>query len=234
MPETIAIGANTDPYQPVERRLRITRSILEVCLKFRHPVAIVTKSASIVRDLDILEALSALNLVRVAISVTTLDRALARAMEPRAATAERRLEAMRVLSRAGVPVTMMTAPIIPGLTDREIETLLEAGADAGAGSASYVLLRLPLEVSPLFQEWLETERPDAARKIMSLVRQTRGGKDYDATFHKRGRGEGPIADLIAQRFEKARRRYGLDGERTPLRTDLFEVPLETGAQLSLF
>ena len=186
------------------------------------------------RDIDILSQMAELGLVRVSLSVTTLDRKLARAMEPRASTPQRRMEAIAQLSSAGIPVTMMTAPVIPGLTDREIETLLKSGAEAGARSASYVVLRLPLEIADLFREWLKSERPDAAGKIMSLVRQTRGGKDYDATFHKRGRGEGPIAALIAQRFEKARRRYGLDGERQPLRTDLFEVPLETGAQMSLF
>lgn len=214
--------------------MRITRSVLETCLKFRHPVGLITKSASVTRDIDILSKMAELGLVRVSLSVTTLDRKLARAMEPRASTPQRRLEAIAQLSSAGIPVTMMTAPVIPGLTDREIETLLKSGAEAGARSASYVLLRLPLEIADLFREWLESERPDASGKIMSLVRQTRGGKDYDATFHKRGRGEGPIAELIAQRFEKARRRYGLDGERQPLRTDLFEVPLETGAQMSLF
>ncbi|PWE17868.1 radical SAM protein [Marinicauda salina] len=232
--EPIVLGANTDVYQPVERRLRITRSLLETCLKFRHPVSLITKSASITRDLDLLSELAALNLVKTAVSLTTLDRKLARAMEPRAATPARRLEAMRALSDAGVPVTAMTAPIVPGLTDHEIEALLEAAAEAGAERAGYVLLRLPLEIADLFKEWLAAERPDAAKKIMSLVRQTRGGKDYDSRWGKRGRGEGPVAALIAKRFRAAVRRYGLDGERRELRRDLFRRPLEDAQQLSLF
>jgi len=232
--EPIMIGANTDPYQPVERRLRVTRSILETCLKYRHPVSVITKSASIVRDADLLSELSRLGLARAAISITTLDRKLARAMEPRAATPQRRLEAVRALSEAGVPVTVMTAPVIPGLTDSEMEALLKAAAIHGASFAGYVLLRLPLEVRDLFQEWLTLERPAAAAKIMSLVRQTRGGRDYDATFGKRGVGEGPVARLISDRFANAARRLGLDGERPELRRDLFQRPLETDQQLSLF
>ncbi len=232
--EPIMIGANTDPYQPVERRLRVTRAILETCLRYRHPVSVITKSASIVRDADILGEMAAMGLARAAISITTLDRKLARAMEPRAATPERRLEAVRALSRAGVDVTVMTAPIIPGLTDGEIESLLKAAACAGAASAGYVLLRLPLEVGGLFEEWLKLERPDAAAKIMSLVRQTRGGRTYDSTFGKRGVGEGPVAKLIADRFQAASRRLGLDAERSRLRCDLFTRPLESDTQLSLF
>ncbi len=233
-PEPIMIGANTDPYQPVERRLRITRSLLELCLKFRHPVMVITKSASIMRDADLLSELAEQGLAKAAVSITTLDRKLSRAMEPRAATPERRLEAVQALTAAGVPVSAMMAPIIPGLTDHEIEPLLERCADAGAENAAYVLLRLPLEVRDLFTEWLEAERPAAARKIMSLVRQTRGGQDYDATFHKRGVGEGPVAVLIAQRFRAALKRNGLTTPRRQLRTDLFERPIAEWRQMSLF
>ena len=233
-PEPIMIGANTDAYQPVERRLRITRSILEMCLRFKHPVNVITKSASIVRDVDLLAELADLGLAKASISITTLDRKLSRAMEPRAATPERRLEAVTALSDAGVPVTVMMAPIIPGLTDSEIEPLLERSASAGAENAHYVLLRLPLEVRDLFKDWLEAERPAAARKIMSLVRQTRNGQDYDASFHKRGVGEGPVAVMIAQRFRAGLQRYGLTAPRRKLRVDLFERPLESGRQMSLF
>ena len=233
-PEPVLIGANTDPYQPIERRLRITRALLETCLKFKHPVSLITKSASVTRDLDLLSELAALGLAKAAISITTLDRRLARSMEPRAATPERRLEAVAALSEAGVPVTVMTAPIIPGLTCHEIEKLLQRAAEAGAQSAGYVLLRLPLEVRDLFIEWLQAERPDAAAKIMSLIRQTRGGKDYDARWNVRGIGEGPVAELIAKRFRAAARKHGLDGPRATLRCDLFERPLEEDDQMSLF
>jgi len=233
-PEPILIGANTDAYQPVERQLRLTRRLLELCLEFRHPVSVITKSAGITRDLDLLGALAELGLAKAAISLTTLDRKLARAMEPRAATPRRRLDAIRALTGAGVPVTVMTAPIIPGLNDHEIEALLEAAAGAGARDAGYVLLRLPLEVRDLFKDWLAIHRPNAAAKIMSLIRQTRGGKDYDARWHVRGVGEGPVAALIASRFRAAVRRYGLDGPRAKLRIDLFQRPLAENAQMSLF
>jgi len=233
-PEPLVIGANTDPYQPVERRLRITRSLLEICLKFRHPVSLITKSAGVLRDLDLLGELAASGLARAAVSLTTLDGKLARDMEPRAAAPARRLEAIKALSAAGVPVTVMTAPVIPGLNDHEIEALLEAAAGAGAGSAGYVLLRLPLEVRDLFEDWLKRARPGRAAKVMSLVRQTHGGRDYDARWHVRGTGEGPVAQLIAQRFRAAVRRFGLNAPQPKLRCDLFERPLETGDQPSLF
>ena len=232
--EPILIGANTDAYQPVERRLRITRSLLELCLKYRHPVSLITKSASVVRDCDLLEPLAEKGLVKVAVSITTLDRTLARTMEPRAATPQRRLETVAALRAIGVPVTVMMAPIIPGLTDHEIETLCEQAAHAGATHLSYVLLRLPLEVRELFKQWLETVRPQSASKIMSLIRQTRGGRDYDPRWNIRGVGEGPIADLIAQRIRAARRRYRLDQALKPLRCDLFERPLGRDEQMSLF
>jgi DNA repair photolyase len=232
--EPILIGGNTDAYQPIERDLRITRALLELCLKFKHPVSVITKSASITRDLDVLGELASLGLAKAAISLTTLDRKLARAMEPRAATPRRRLEAIKALSQAGVPVTVMTAPVVPGLTCHEIEALLESAAKAGATSAGYVLLRLPLEVRDLFKEWLKAARPGQAEKIMSLIRQTRGGKEYDARWNVRGVGEGPVAELITQRFHAAVRRYGLDTPRVSLRCDLFERPLENDAQMSLF
>jgi len=232
--EPILIGGNTDAYQPIERDMRITRALLELCLKYKHPVSVITKSASITRDLDVLGELASLGLAKAAISLTTLDRKLARAMEPRAATPKRRLDAIAALSAAGVPVTVMTAPVIPGLTCHEIEKLLESAAGAGATSAGYVLLRLPLEVRDLFKEWLKAARPGQADKIMSLIRQTRGGKDYDARWNVRGVGEGPVAELITKRFHAAVRRYGLDTPRVALRCDLFERPLESDAQMSLF
>ena len=232
--EPIVIGANTDAYQPIERQLRLTRSILEVCLRFKHPVSLITKSAAITRDLDILSELAELGLVKAAISLTTLDHKLARAMEPQAATPKRRLEAMEALSKAGVPMTVMTAPVIPGLTDHEIEALLKASANAGAQTAGYVLLRLPLEVRDLFYDWLKKVKPDAADKVINMVRDTRGGADYSSDFHIRGRGEGPIAEMISKRFRAGVRRYGLQKDRVKLRCDLFERPLDTEDQLSLF
>lgn len=232
--EPILIGANTDAYQPVERQLRITRALLELCVKYRHPVSLITKSAGVLRDLDLLSALADQGLAKAAISITTLDRALARSMEPRAATPQRRLEAVSALSAVGVPVTVMMAPIIPGLTDHEIETLCAHASKAGAAHLSYVLLRLPLEVRDLFKQWIETVRPHSASKIMSLVRQTRGGRDYDPRWNVRGVGEGPVAELIAQRVRASRRRYALDQALDPLRCDLFERPLDRDGQMSLF
>jgi len=233
-PRPVALGSNTDPYQPVERDLRITRSILETCLAFRHPVSIITKSAGVLRDLDLLSELAALGLAHVAISVTTLDAKLARTMEPRASTPTRRLSAITALSEAGVPVSIFTSPMIPGLNDHELENLLGAGAKAGADHASYVLLRLPLEVEPLFRQWLSVERPLSAKKIMGLIESTRGGKAYDRRFHARMRGEGPVAELIRARFERACRANGLSCKVAPLRTDLFTVPEKESDQLSLF
>ncbi len=232
-PVPIVIGGNTDPYQPAERDKEITRGLLKVFLKHRHPVLLITKNALIVRDLDLLAPLAAQGLVRAAVSVTTLDRKLARDMEPRAATPERRLWAIEQLSKAGVPVTIMTAPIVPGLTEHEIEALLERGAAAGALSAAYVLLRLPMEIAPLFKEWLATTRPDAAARVMSLMRQSRGGRDYDSDWGARQRGTGPMAQLISRRFHAACRRLGLNKERTAVRTDLFVKPADT-IQPSLF
>ena len=227
----IALGTNTDPYQPIERRLEITRQILEVLAAANHPVGITTKSGLVVRDLDILRSMAERNLVRVFLSVTTLDRRLARRMEPRAATPKKRLETIRALSAAGIPTGVMVAPVIPGLTDSEIERILEAAAWAGAEGAAWVLLRLPLEVKDLFREWLAENEPLRAGRVMALVRETRGGKDYDPAFHLRGRGRGAYADLIARRFRLATRRLGLNAERRTLDVSAFRPP--PGAQLKL-
>jgi DNA repair photolyase len=233
-PKPIHIGGNTDPYQPVERRLEVTRGIIAVLARFRHPFSIITKSALICRDLDLLAPLGAAGLARAAVSVTTLDRGLARVMEPRAATPERRLDAVRRLAEAGVPTTVMFAPVIPGLNDHELEAVLERAAAAGAAGAGYVALRLPLEIKDLFQEWLAEKVPDRARRVMSLIRQMRGGKANDPRFGQRMRGEGPIADLLAQRFTAARRRFGLDQARPPLDLGQFKVPPKAGDQVDLF
>ncbi len=232
-PETIVIGGNTDPYQPIEREHRITRSILEVMATANHPLGMITKSALVTRDIDILGPMAAKNLARVAVSITTLDRHVARAMEPRAATPSKRLEAVRRLSDAGIPVTVMVAPIIPGLTDHEIEPILEAAREAGAREAGYVLLRLPLEIKDLFREWLREEFPDRADKVISLLRSMHGGRDYTADFGIRQRGRGPYATQIAQRFRLTKKRLGLSEERIPLRKDLINKPVNGGQQLSL-
>ncbi len=209
-PAVIALGANTDPYQPTERRLGITRSLLEVLAATRHPLCIVTKSGLVTRDLDILGPMAERGLVRVMVSVTTLDPALARLMEPRAPTPARRLEALAALNRAGVPAGMLAAPMIPAINDGELEALLEAAKAAGAVSAGYVLLRLPLEIRDLFVEWLEAHFPERAARVMKLVRETRGGADYESAFGLRQRGRGPYAELLAKRFALARKRLGLD------------------------
>jgi DNA repair photolyase len=232
-PRTIAIGTNTDPYQPIEREYKIMREILSVLSEAGHPVGIVTKSALVARDIDILAPMAERGLAKVALSVTTLDRRLARAMEPRAATPPKRLETITKLSQAGIPTTIMTAPIIPALTDSELERLLEAGAAAGAREAGYVLLRLPLEVSPLFREWLKSHYPDRYEHVMSVMRQMRGGKDYDSEWHTRQRGRGPYAWAIGRRFELACKRLGLNTERRSLRTDLFVPPIPVGGQMRL-
>ncbi|ASW05706.1 MULTISPECIES: PA0069 family radical SAM protein [unclassified Rhizobium] len=232
-PRVIAIGTNTDPYQPIEKEWRIMRQILEVLNRANHPVAIVTKSALVMRDIDILKEMAAKNLVRVGLSVTTLDRKLARTMEPRAATPPRRLEAIQALNEAGIRTAIMVAPIIPALNDHEIERILDAGKAAGAQEASYVILRLPLEVSPLFRDWLLQHYPDRYRHVMSLIRSMRGGKDYDAEFGKRMKGAGPYAWQISRRFEMATRRLELTRRNIALRDDLFVPPDGSGVQLSL-
>ncbi|HVY83520.1 MAG TPA: PA0069 family radical SAM protein [Caulobacterales bacterium] len=233
-PRTIMMGGVTDIYQPVERGYGVTRSILEVMLKWKHPVAMITKSQLVLRDIDLIAALAERGLAKVAVSVTTLDRRIARVMEPRAAAPHRRIEAIRALSEAGVPTTVMTAPIIPALNDSEIEAILEEAAKAGAREAGYVVLRLPLEIKDLFREWLETHFPNRATRVMSIVRSMRGGRDYDPEWGKRQKGEGPYAKLIANRFNAACRRLGLNTERSVLDHTQFVRPLGLGDQPDLF
>jgi DNA repair photolyase len=232
-PQVIAMGTNTDPYQPIEREWKITRSVLQVLAEFKNPVGIVTKSALVARDIDILAPMAAEGLAKVALSVTTLDRKLARAMEPRAATPQKRIETIRALSAAGIPTTVMVAPIIPALTDDEMESILTAAAEAGAKSAGYTLLRLPLEIKDLFREWLEAHEPGRAKHVMSIIRSMRGGKDYDSKWHLRHTGTGPYASLMSQRFAIATRRLGLNRERHPLDASKFRCPAQAGDQLAL-
>jgi len=230
---TIAIGTNTDPYQPIERRYRIMRRILEVLSATNHPVGIVTKSALVLRDLDILTSMAKRGLVQVALSVTTLDRRLARAMEPRASTPDKRIETLQRLVDAGVPASVMVAPVIPGLTDMEMERILECASTVGIKNAGYVLLRLPLEIGDLFTEWLQANCPDRAKRVLSLMRSTRGGKLYDAKWGKRMVGDGPYAWMIGRRFEMAAERLGMNESSVELRTDLFTPPSRPGQQLKL-
>jgi DNA repair photolyase len=232
-PRLIAIGTNTDAYQPIERRYKIMRRVLEVLERAGHPVGIVTKSHLVTRDIDILSRMASRKLVRVGISVTTLDPKLARTMEPRAPTPARRLDALRALAAAGVPTTVMVAPVIPAINDAEIERILEAAAACGAEAAGYVLLRLPLEVRDLFREWLQANFPDRERHVFALIRQTRGGKDYDATFGKRMIGGGPYAWMIGKRFETTCSRLGLNARKTELTTEHFNPPRPASEQLSL-
>ena len=232
----IAIGTNTDPYQPIERRFAVTRRILEVLDAHNHPVAIVTKSHLVVRDADILGRMAERGLAKVAVSVTTLDRRLARSMEPRASTPARRLASIRVLSRAGVPTGVMFAPVIPALNDQEMDAVLAAARGAGAAEAGYVLLRMPLEIKQLFREWLDEWAPDRAARVIGLMREMRGGRDYDATFSRRMVGTGPYAAMIAKRFEAGCRRLGLNERNLELDTSQFKRPTPPGApgeQLSL-
>ncbi|TPI45391.1 PA0069 family radical SAM protein [Mesorhizobium sp. B2-9-1] len=232
-PRTIAIGTNTDPYQPIEKQYRIMREILEVLEARGHPVGIVTKSALVARDIDILSRMAERGLAKVALSVTTLDRMLARTMEPRASTPTKRLEAIRQLSDAGIPASVMVAPIIPGLTDPEMERILDSARAAGAREAGYVILRLPLEVAPIFKDWLLRHYPDRYRHVMSLIRSMRDGKDYDSEWGKRMKGAGPYAWQIGRRFEIAAKRLGLNVERRQLRTDQFVAGASAGEQLML-
>jgi DNA repair photolyase len=232
-PKVIHVGGNTDPYQPQERRLRVTRQIIEVLARFNHPFSIITKSALIARDLDLMGPMGQRNLVRAAVSITTVDRKLARSMEPRAATPERRFQAVRQLTDAGVPTIVMFAPAIPGLNDHELEEVLERAKEAGAIGAGYVALRLPLEIKDLFREWLEADHPDRAKKVMSLVRQMREGKDYDSQWGSRMTGKGPVADMLAKRFDLAARKHGLSGRWDGLDLSQFRVPPKPGDQLSL-
>ncbi len=232
-PKTIAIGTNTDPYQPLERTERVTRQILEVLARTNHPVGIVTKSALVLRDLDLLAPMAAKGLVKVALSITTLDASLARRLEPRASAPERRLNAIEQLAKAGVPVTVMVAPVIPAINDAEIETILTRASAMGAREAGYVMLRLPSELREIFSEWLLAHFPDKLAHVLSLVRSTREGKVYDAAWGKRMIGTGPYAWTIGRRFEMAMAKNGYAKTRSKLRTDLFVPPARIGEQLSL-
>jgi DNA repair photolyase len=230
----VALGTNTDPYQPVEAREGIMRAILGVLAAFRHPVAITTKGTLVERDIDILAPMAADGLVHVAISVTTLDADLSRRMEPRAAAPARRLAVIRRLSDAGIPVRVMVAPVVPGLTDHELEAILTAARDAGAVAASWIMLRLPGEVAGLFREWLDSAVPGRAAAVLARVRSVHGGRDYDPEWGRRMRGQGPFADLVQQRFALACRRLQMPERLPPLRCDLFRPPPRAGEQLSLF
>jgi len=233
VPKLIAIGSNTDPYQPIERRLRITASLLEVFDEFNHPVSITTKSSLVARDIPLLARLARRNLVRVLLSIGTLDRELARRMEPRAATPSARLDAMRALKDAGIPVGVLIAPVIPGLTDHELERVAIAAAQAGASDAGYVLLRLPREVAGLFQEWLQAHYPLKAAHVMNLLRAMRGGKEYDSDFRQRMGGKGVHADMLRQRFRRICARNSLNSTRIVLDTSAFRQPA-SAQQLGLF
>ena len=233
-PRTIALGINTDGYQPIEREWRLTRRILEVLSDFGHPVGIVTKSALVLRDLDILAPMAARGLVKVALSVTTLDHKLARIMEPRAATPQRRIDTIRQLSEAGVPTAVLVAPVVPAVTDAELERILDAAAAAGASEAGYVMLRVPLEIRDLFKEWLLEHFPDRYRHVLSLLKEMHGGKEYDSTFGQRMTGTGPYAWTMARRFEIATERLGLNRRHLRLTTRHFRRPPAKGEQLSLF
>ncbi len=229
----IAIGTNTDPYQPIERERKVMRGILEVLERASHPVGIVTKSALVTRDIDILARMAKRNLAKVAISVTSLDPKLARTMEPRASSPAKRLEALRQLAEAGIPTTVMVAPVIPALNEPEIERILDAGAAAGVKEAGYVILRLPLEVRDVFVQFLEREYPDRAKHVLTIVKSMRGGKDYDSSWGTRMKGEGPHAWQIGRRFEIAARRLGLNKERRPLDASRFTPPVPEGGPLRL-
>lgn len=233
-PAVIAMGTNTDPYQPIEREHRIVRRILETLHECRHPVAVVTKGTLIERDVDLLGEMGRLGLARVGVSVTSLDARLARKMEPRAPSPKRRLETIRRLAAAGCPVRVMVAPVVPALTDHEVEAILAEAAEAGAIAASWIMLRLPLEVSPLFQEWLAEHFPDRAKRIMGRVRELHNGRDYDPEWGRRMTGRGVFAEMVARRFSISARRLGLATKLPPLRTDLFKRPVRVGDQLSLF
>jgi DNA repair photolyase len=233
-PRTIAVGTNTDPYQPIERRFRITRSILEVLSLVNHPVGIVTKSALVTRDLDILRSMAERRLVKVAVSITTLDPKLARQMEPRAASPAKRLETMRKLTEAGIPVTVLVAPVVPAINDHEVESILEASRKAGADEAGYVLLRLPHDLKDLMRDWLIEHYPDRLGRVFSILGETRGGKDYDSRWKVRQTGVGPFAWILGRRFEQATKRLGFNERRLSLRTDLFRIPEAEPVQLALF
>jgi DNA repair photolyase len=232
-PATIALGANTDPYQPIEKQYRITRAVIEVLAEFRHPFGIVTKNAMVTRDIDLLQPLAEQGLVKVALSVTTLDGKLARAMEPRASIPAKRLLAIETLAKAGIPTVVMMGPIIPGLNDHEIENVLKSARSAGASEAGYTMLRLPFEVKGIFKDWLEKAYPDRYARVMSQLREVRGGKETSSQFGERMSGTGPTAWLIGRRFQLTCQKLGLNRSRLKLRTDLFERPAEVGQQMML-
>jgi DNA repair photolyase len=227
----IALGTNTDPYQPIEAKWGITREILTVLAETRHPFTITTKSDRVLRDLDIISAMAAQGLASVALSVTSLDPNVSRTLEPRAPAARKRLAAVKALSAAGVPAWVSIAPVVPGITDHELEHIVEAAAEADAHGVFYLPVRLPLEVAPLFRAWLDEHYPDRAAKVMHIINAMRGGKDNDPNFFSRMRGSGPWAELLKTRFERAVRKHGLNGDKSRLRTDVFEPP--QGAQLKL-
>lgn len=233
-PRTIAMGTNTDPYQPIERKFQIMRGILAVFSKFNHPVTILTKAHLITRDIDLLAPMAEKNLTRTMVSITTQDKKLARSMEPRASAPAKRFDAIKALADAGVPVGIMTGPMIPGLNDDEMETIMEKAADLGARFSAFTVLRLPLEVSPLFQEWLEAFAPTRAKRIMGHIRDMNGGRDYDPHWSRGREIKTPYARLIGQRNAKARHRLGFDRERAPLDLSQFRVPAAVSGQLSLF
>ena len=233
-PRVVAMGTNTDPYQPIERKFRIMRGVLETFSRFNHPVTVLTKSHLITRDIDILASLAARNLTRAMVSITTLDKSLARAMEPRASSPEKRFDAVKALSEAGVPTGIMTAPLIPGLNDDELETLLERAKVAGADFVGYTIIRLPLEVSPLFQEWLETYAPARSARIMRHIRDMDGGRDYDVHWSRGKEIKAAYAKLLSQRFKKAVDRLGFAQDKPPLDLSRFRAPAEASSQMSLF
>jgi DNA repair photolyase len=233
VPRSIALGTNTDPYQPIEEQHRITRSILEVLAETRHPLTITTKSNRVVRDIDLLAPMAADRLVAVCVSITSLIPEIARTLEPRAPHPKRRLDAVRALTNAGIPAYVSISPVVPGITDHEVEHLVEAAAEAGALGAFFLPVRLPHEVAPLFRAWLDEHFPDRAGKVMAIIQSLRGGRDNDPDFFTRMQGHGPWADLMRTRFAIALRRKGIGGMRLELRTDLFRAP-ERGGQMRLF
>jgi DNA repair photolyase len=230
----LTMGTNTDPYQPIEREHKITRSVLEVLARFRHPVSIVTKGALITRDIDILAEMAKENLAKVYVSVTTLDHRLSQKMEPRASAPKKRLGAIRELNNAGIPTGVMFAPAIPGLNDHEMDSILAAARDAGAEDAAYIVLRLPIEVKALFYEWLATAVPERASRVMTLIRSMRRRWDYDPDWNQRMIGTEPVAETLRNRFHLARKRLGFKAETQPLATSKFCPPLSAGGQLALF
>jgi DNA repair photolyase len=231
VPQPIAIGTNTDPYQPIEGKWRIMRSLLEVLAETRHPVCITTKSDRVVRDIDILAPMAAQGLVAISISVTSLTPAIHRTLEPRAPSAAKRLAAVRSLNDAGIPTNVIVAPVVPAITDHELEAILERAAEAGATGSNYIPVRLPHEIAPLFRAWLDEHYPDRADKVMHIIQSMRGGRDNDPDWFTRMRGVGPWADLLATRFQLAAKKYGLNKNRAELRTNLFRPP--EGAQMRL-